>query len=178
MALKLITPGSQAVTTADAKAHLRVTDSSEDTLIAALVQAAQAHVEAVLGAPLTSETWEQSFDGFPCGALVLLKQPVTAVASVKYDADAVETTLVVDTDYRVDLPGRRVWSDASWPTADDLASVRVRFTAGYTLLPAPLKAAVLLIVGDLYANREAKQAADLTANPTVDRLLWPYRIML
>jgi len=176
MALKLITAGTQAVSTSDAKAHLRVTDSAEDALITALVQAAQAHVEAVLGAPLTSETWEQSFDGF-CGPLVLLKQPVTAVASVKYDVDAVETTLD-PADYRVDLPGRRVWTDSTWPTTDDLASVRVRFTCGFAALPAPLKAAVLLIVGDLYANREAKQAADLTSNPTIDRLLWPYRIML
>lgn len=176
MALKLITAGTQAVTTVDARNHLRA-DSADDALIATLVQAAQAHVESVLGAPLTSETWEQSFDGFPCGAMVLLRQPVTAIASVKYDVDAVETTLD-PADYRTDLPGRRVWSDASWPTADDLASVRVRFTAGYVTLPAPLKAAVLLIVGDLYANREAKQATDLMTNPTVDRLLWPYRMML
>lgn len=176
MALKLITPGSQAVSTADALAHLRA-DSADTALVTALVQAAQAHVEQVLGAPLTSETWEQSFDGFPCGALELLKQPVTAVASVKYDVDGVETTLD-SADYRTDLPGRRVWSDESWPTADDIASVRVRFTAGFTALPAPLKAAVLLIVGDLYANREAKQDGELSDNPTVDRLLWPYRILL
>jgi len=178
MALKLITAGTQAVSTSDAKAHLRVTDSAEDALITALVQAAQAHVEAVLGAPLTSEVWEQSFDGFQDFApMTLLKQPVTAVASVKYDVDGVEMTLD-PADYRVDLPGRRVWTDSTWPTADDLASVRVQFTCGFAALPAPLKAAVLLIVGDLYANREAKQAADLTSNPTVDRLLWPYRIML
>jgi uncharacterized phiE125 gp8 family phage protein len=176
MALKLITAGSQAVTTEDAKAHLRVTDTAEDALIETLVLAAQAHVEAALGAPLTSETWEQSFDGFPSGALSLLKQPITGVTSVKYDADAVETTLD-PADYRVDLAGRRVWAD-TWPTADDIASVRVRFTAGYTAVPAPLQAAVLLIVGDLYANREAKQAADLGTNPTVARLLFPYRMML
>lgn len=176
MALTQIAAGSQAVSTSDAKLHLRVTDTAEDALITALVQAAQAHVEQVLGAPLSAETWEQSFDGFPCGPMVLLKQPVTALASVKYDVDSVETTLD-PADYRVDLAGRRVWAD-SWPTADDLASVRVRFTAGYTTLPAPLKAAVLLLVGDLYANREAKQAADLTKNFTVDALLFPYRMML
>lgn len=131
----------------------------------------------MLGAPLTSEVWEQSFDGFPCGALTLLKRPVTAVASVKYDVDAVETTLDA-ADYRLDLVGGRVWSDVSWPTADDLASVRVRFTAGYSAVPAPLKAAVLLLVGDMYANREAKQGQDVSDNPTVDRLLYPYRMML
>jgi uncharacterized phiE125 gp8 family phage protein len=177
MALKLITVGSQAVTTVEAKAHLRVTDTAEDTLITSLVLAAQAHVENVLGAPLTSETWEQSLDGFPCGAIRLLKQPVTSVTSVKYDVNGVEATLA-PADYSTDLPGGRVWSRASWPTADDVASVRVRFAAGYTLVPAPLKAAVLLLVGDMYANREAKQATDLGDNPTVARLLFPYRMML
>ena len=176
MALKLITAGSQAVTLSEAKAHLRVTDTAEDALIGTLILAAQSHVETVLGAPLSPEVWEQTLDGFPCGAIKLLKQPVTAVASVKYDLDAVETTL--DTaDYRLDLVGGRVWAD-SWPTTDDVASVRVRFTAGYSTAPAPLKAAVLLLVGDLYANREAKQETDLTSNPTVGRLLWPYRMML
>lgn len=175
MALKLITAGSQAVTTADARTHLRA-DSADDALIGALVQAAQAHVEQVLGAPLTSETWEQSFDGFPCGSLKLLRHPVTAVASVVYDVGGVETALDA-ADYRVDLVSGRVWAD-SWPTADEIGSVRVRFTAGYSSVPAPLRAALLLIVGDLYANREAKQASDLSENPTVARLLWPYRAML
>lgn len=176
MALTLITAGSQAVTTADALAHLRA-DSADTTLVESLVLAAQAHVEEVLGAPLTAETWEQSFDGFPCGALALLKQPVTAVASVKYDLDGAEVTLD-PADYRVDLAGRRVWSATAWPATDALASVRVQFDAGYTDVPARLKAAILLIVGDLYANREAKQGTDLATNPTVNRLLWPYRIVL
>jgi uncharacterized phiE125 gp8 family phage protein len=177
MALKLITAGSQAVSVDDAKAHLRVSGTDEDALITALAQAAQAHVEQVLGAPLTSETWEQSLDGFPCAAISLLKHPVTAVASVKYDVQGVEATLD-PANYTVDLPGGRVWSRLAWPKADAVASVRVRFTAGYSALPAPLKAAILLIVGDLYANREAKTDMALVNNPTVDRLLFPYRAFL
>jgi uncharacterized phage protein (predicted DNA packaging) len=38
------------------------------------------------------------------------------------------------------------------------------------------KAAVLLIVGDLYENREASSEVQLKDNPTVDRLLWPLRV--
>jgi uncharacterized phiE125 gp8 family phage protein len=177
MALKLITAGSQAVTLADTKLHLNITDTASDTILGAYILAAQAHVEGVLGAPLSSETWEQSLDGFPCGAIRLLKQPVTAITSVKYDVDGVETTLD-SADYRTDLPGGRVWTDSSWPTADTLASVRVRFTCGFTSVPAPLKAAVLLLVADMYANREAKVENTLARNQTVDALLFPYRMML
>lgn len=45
------------------------------------------------------------------------------------------------------------------------------------LLPAPVKAAVLLVVGDLYANREAVGTQPYSQNPTYERLLNPYRVM-
>jgi hypothetical protein len=44
-------------------------------------------------------------------------------------------------------------------------------------MPAPVRCAVLLIVGDLYANREALVVGTIVAdNPMVQRLLWPYRM--
>ena len=42
--------------------------------------------------------------------------------------------------------------------------------------PAPVKAATLLLVGDLYANREALVERPLSKNPTFERLLNPYRV--
>lgn len=42
--------------------------------------------------------------------------------------------------------------------------------------PAPVKAAALLLVGDLYANREALVERPLSKNPTFERLLNPYRV--
>lgn len=43
-------------------------------------------------------------------------------------------------------------------------------------VPAPLRAAILLLVGDLYANREAGITGTThVENPTVDRLMFPYR---
>ena len=51
--------------------------------------------------------------------------------------------------------------------------------AEITQLPlrAPVEAAVLLRVGDLYLNREAAVERPLMVNPTFERLLWPYRKM-
>jgi len=43
--------------------------------------------------------------------------------------------------------------------------------------PSPIKAAVLLAVGDLYANREAVVERQLFSNPTYERLLNPYRVV-
>jgi hypothetical protein len=42
-------------------------------------------------------------------------------------------------------------------------------------LKAPIMAAMLLLIGDLYANREAQTAAELRPNPAFERLLWSYR---
>lgn len=43
--------------------------------------------------------------------------------------------------------------------------------------PAPVKAAALLMVGDLYENREAQSDRPLMENKTFARLLNPYRAM-
>ena len=43
-------------------------------------------------------------------------------------------------------------------------------------VPEPIKSAALLLVGDLYANREALVERPLSKNPTFERLLAPYRV--
>lgn len=43
-------------------------------------------------------------------------------------------------------------------------------------VPAPIKAAALLIVGDLYENRQGAGTAEIKENPAVGRLLHPYRV--
>jgi len=47
-----------------------------------------------------------------------------------------------------------------------------------TTAPAPVKAAALLLVGDLYANRESQADRPLSKNPTFERLLNPYRLQV
>jgi hypothetical protein len=44
-----------------------------------------------------------------------------------------------------------------------------------TLLAAPLRYAALLILGDLYENREAQQSMTLNINMTCQNLMNPYR---
>ena len=43
--------------------------------------------------------------------------------------------------------------------------------------PAPVQAAVLLLVGDLYMNRERQADRQLFTSQTYERLLNPYRVM-
>lgn len=43
-------------------------------------------------------------------------------------------------------------------------------------IPSSIKSAALLIVGDLYENREGAGEKDIKENPAVMRLLYPYRV--
>ena len=43
-------------------------------------------------------------------------------------------------------------------------------------VPAPVKSAALLLVGDLYLNRESQGGQAYHHNPTFERLLNPYRV--
>jgi uncharacterized phiE125 gp8 family phage protein len=192
-ALTLVSPAAAlAVSLSDAKAHLRVVDSAEDGVIgiylAAAIQAVQDHT----GRALITETWRLALPGFPSGDLVLPRAPLGAVSEVRYwtDAAAPVDTLLAATVYQVLSPsdptapeGRlRLGASQSWPAAqpDRADAVRITYTAGYgttsASVPAPLRAAVLLLTGDLYENREAGGAKVLAENPAVQRLLSPYRI--
>lgn len=51
----------------------------------------------------------------------------------------------------------------------------ITFTTAPSPAPAALKAAILLMVGDLYENAAANTEKALAENPTLQRLIFPYR---
>jgi uncharacterized phiE125 gp8 family phage protein len=197
--LHLVTaPTDEPVTLAEAKLHLRVTQAHEDTLITALISAAREHVEGVTGRVLMPQTWAVGLTAFPgsCGGIELPRPPLAEVLSFTTYAEAgigVEMAggwQVVADSGPMAQPGK-VYpaTGTSWPaiTGDGMRRVvHLTYRCGYAsaaTVPAPLKAAMLLTIGDLYENREggisfrggAPRA--ITANPTVERLLSPYRVV-
>jgi uncharacterized phiE125 gp8 family phage protein len=180
MLTRAVAPVATPVSLAEAKAHLAVTHASDDTIIQLYLDAAVARVdgaEGVLGRCLVTQTWDYRLDAFPAEIKVPLPTLQT-VTSVKYfDPDGVEQTMD-SADYIV--AGQRIVpGDDGWPDIDTERpyAVTVRFVAGYGLaadVPAAIKAAILLYVGDAYANREA--AGDQAfENPAAMRLLRPYK---
>lgn len=186
----LITPATeQAVALADVKAHLRVDFTDDDTMIGAMLGAATNLVEKWLGRALRPQTWEYRLDAFPSDEIALPYAPLIEIVSIKYDdADGVEQTMS-GSDYRIYVDGSESGVmpayDGTWPSARaDVGAVRIRYTAGYEEtedgdpLPYAIKAALLLMIGDLYAGREtftADAAVRVPMAPTVDALLGPYR---
>jgi uncharacterized phiE125 gp8 family phage protein len=179
-------PSGTVVSLDEAKAHLRVDSADEDALIAALVAVAQAQVEQVTGLRLLPQTvirraWSLDDDLFR-----LPEAPVSAVDSITYlDFDKTRQTLDPSL-YVTSLSGLNPYVAraylAVWPIhICELGSVEVTLTCGFAdgECPTPIVQAILLIVGDLYANREASvidaSRVTLVENPTADRLLANYR---
>lgn len=191
MWLLLATPASdQPVSLAEAKAHLRVTNSAEDDMITGLVAAATAHLEGrngILGRALLTQTWEMRIDAFPTragGRIELPFPPLQSVAWIKYlDSNGTEQTIdpalySVDAQHMV---GRvRPAYGQSWPaTLADDGAVRIRFVAGYgtaAAVPQALKQAILLLVGHWWMNREAVGQAGGPQALAVEALTSPYRV--
>lgn len=191
MTLSLITPATtMPLSVLDARQHCRASEA-DDVVLAIYLAAATQAVQDATGRSLITETWRYSLPSFPRCGIVLPIAPLVAVTSVDIWNDAGADTLVASSVYQVVAPSGPTAQpgsvllapDQDWPDlqADRADAVRVTFTAGYgtegSSVPAPLRAAVLLMTGSMYEFREADAVKALTANPTVARLLAPYRLM-
>lgn len=171
--------GTPPVALGETKDHLRVTNDLEDGVISALIAAACDAVGEECGRVLASETWELADTGFS-GDVLLPKSPVVALTSVKYYLDGVLTTDTIG-NYRLysgdDYTSVGPIEGASWPMAQTRPDgTIIRFTTGYTTLPASLRHAVLLMVGHFYTNREATGEAIVELPLAVKHLVGMYRL--
>ena len=188
MALKLITAASAlAVTLVEAKAHLRVDTSDDDTLITAMITAATEAAEQATGRAIMPQTWELTLDAFPA-ALELTRVPVDSITSVAYvDLDGTDQTLsalLYSLDNADDFGPAYVVPayDTEWPdTRDQINAVKVRYVAGYAnaaAVPESIKSWIKLQVGAMYESREIETIGmgKPIALGFADRLLDRYKV--
>lgn len=188
MAILLITPpASEPVTLQEAKDHLRVDVTEDDSLIEnLLIPSARQSVETYLRRSLLEQTWELSLDCFD-GDIKLPNPPLQSVTSIKYiDVYGVEQTLAASeyTVHTQNEPGLITLAyDKSWPSIRAVKNaVKVRYVTGYAdadSVPAPIKSAMLLLIGHLYENREQEVIGQSVESLLFGykQLLFPYRII-
>jgi uncharacterized phiE125 gp8 family phage protein len=155
-------PTEEPISIDEAKLHLRVDFDDDDTLIADLVAAAREYVEAATSRRFVTTALRIEGSRFDT-EMWLPGAPLIAVQSVKYlDANGSQQTLSAsnyDVVTNVEPGMVRRSSTGYWPThKESPVAVQVNYTAGYgtaSSVPPPAKAAIKLLVGHWYAQREA-----------------------
>jgi uncharacterized phiE125 gp8 family phage protein len=177
MASVLVTgPASEPVSLTEAKLHLRVDGSDEDTLISALIVAAREAAEAYTRRALVTQTWRYTCDQLAT-AVTLPHQPLQSVTSIAIDGETLASTA-----YEVDTASGRVKPLASY-AADDIGGIAITYVAGYGAasdVPQTIRQAMLLMIGHWYEHREAVITGSISSELplTAKALLAPYRVML
>lgn len=206
MTPKIIGPlGDEPLTIAECRQHIEAQpygdselDPLDDAQIGGMLAAAREHCENFLGLSLSTRVLEIALDEFPKRrrhphqhrdlAIELPMGPVRQILSVSWggesDDEMNDDTFTLD-DYS--RPARVVPVAAAWPTvARATNAVKVRYLAGYGVdsdggeaLPKAIRAAILLVVGHLFANREDAADVALTSLPiNAEALMRPMRVRL
>ena len=185
--IRTVAPADPLLTLVEAKAHCRVDHAEDDALLASLISAVTSYLDGyagVLGRALVAQTWRADYAGFDDMRLPLW--PVASVTSLTYTdvADAVQTVPPGNYEIGQDAMGAFIAAAPgfSWPhPAFRVSPVSVTAVYGTALsdVPGAITAAALLMVGDLYRNRETVAvggvANAIPMSGTVDALLAPYR---
>lgn len=179
------------VTLAEVQQHLRLgtLDTAEQAEITLMVDAATEHAEAFCNRGFRSGTKTEQYDEFPSSdttALVLFADAQSVSSVSYYDTENAEQSY--GTTRLVNRGGRSYIYPAfgsEWPT--DCGDKPFNITVTYvdvdeSSVPSSVKSAILLLVGDMYENREnsvtGQGVTHVKMSLTAERLLTPYKTRL
>ena len=190
-------PTTEPVSLAEAKLHLRVDGDDDDSLIATQIKAATQWCEALTRRQFVTATktlylaeWPTRCEEGLSGVIRVPTPKLQSVTWVKYyDADGTLQTLSSSTGYQVltnaDIGRIAPAYGASWPSlrCSVFNPIEVKFVCGYgaaSAVPEQVKAAILMLLGHLYRNRESEITGTITSKFEVaaERLLDGERIWL
>lgn len=192
-----VAPAAEPVTLAEAKAHLRIETgfTDDDTLVTSLITAARNMAERLTGRGFITQTWQYTLSSFPAywePPIRLPRGPVQSISSITY-LDQAGATQTLDTSVYVFEQSQTSATislayNQCWPIpACQANAVTITFVVGYGDASADVAAsaedvrrAMLLMIGDLYRNRESQLVGggglSSQENRTVAALLAPFFI--
>jgi uncharacterized phiE125 gp8 family phage protein len=151
----------------------------DDAKIEIMIKAAREMCEQFTGLTFARKTYEVALSSFPTGVIELPGSPVVLVESITVSGVAVDPDEYVVGTYS--RPGT-VGPVGNWPSITSATNtVVIRYQAGYGVdsdggeeLPAVVKSAILLTLGNLYDGVD--KLADIPM--AVDVMLRPMRVNL
>lgn len=179
----------EPVAVSEVKNHLRVTDNSEDALIAGLIISARKLLEQYTRRALVNQTWHLYLDEFPCTNFIELPYPpLVSVNHIKYYSRDGMLETFSPSQYQTDnrsSPGQiALTRDGAWPLTerDKVNAVEIEFIAGYgataSAVPFPIRMAITHLVAHWFENREPYSATQLQTVPhTFEMIIMPYRFL-
>jgi len=181
------TPVAEPLSLIEAGHQLRLISSDEEAesipdkvLVNGFIAAAREMAENYTNRAIKQATYELICDDL--GAVTLPKPPFQELVSITYtDTEGVKTVLP-EANYQLLEGAEPMFLSFTQPENYKRTpnGVRIRFKAGYESVPFALKAAMQLLVGHLYENREAVvigSASFANALPLgAEHLMNPYRI--
>jgi uncharacterized phiE125 gp8 family phage protein len=163
--------------------------TADDDLLDIYIKAARQLVEQKTNTALLEKTITQTFNCFPVAsagnkyaAFELAVSPLSSVTSISYKDTDGDSNTIDSSNYDADTfstPGKVAPKPTyTWPTDvyDGVNAITVVYVAGHastTLLPAPLREAMLLTIADWYRNR-VDRPRKLSSN--ADWALKDYRV--
>lgn len=185
-------PALEPVTTTELKDYLRISDTSQDTLLAQLITAARDAVEKRTRRALIEQTVTATFRDWPDDeddALILPVGNAGAVASVKYyDESNSQQTVNASLYFLVSAtqPGRVYFKDAfTFPAVYDREdAVEIVFTAGYgdeaADVPQLLKIAVMALASYWFEQRLPVNVGNIVNEMPlhVQQMINSYRVIM
>lgn len=180
-------PAATPVSLSEAKAHLRVDGSDEDSLIGDLIDAAVAHFDGlgILGRAMVTQSWAEWVGNAP-GQVRLPIGPFQSLTSVEYyDSDnTLQTATLGNFETRLDGDFVRVLpkSGNAWPGAYNRPdAIKITYVAGFgdagSDVPQSIRQAILMTVAHWYEHRMAVSEASLKEVPmAVDALIGAERV--
>lgn len=165
-------PVAAPVTWAEAAAHLRLPDATEQTIVEAMIEAATVHAEAFSHRAARANVWVQLREDFldDDGAFYLPLADVASVTSIeRFVANAWVAVPTTVWELKRGLSRSVICLKPSqvWPSdADDVAyPVRVTFVQGVNVPLPILKGGILRHVAALFADRGDAEPVVTGASP-------------
>lgn len=159
---------SVPVTLDEAREHVRPdSDGEDDVLIQRCIETAVTQAETITRSALARRVYVATGSQFPARSFTLRNPPLVSVDEIKVIQNGLEVILDPIT-YQVNTaasPGRiQPAPGLQWPRPDGglFAAVSIEYTAGYALLEARVKLAILTLVSHYYENRQTAASTAFT----------------